>query len=86
MVMEVAQPETESLEGISTSPSTSRPTQVLCTHLQHTADYVWLMVEAGISLPMGEDWTVPLVTEVFPLFLSLLTSHASLYLASDPLP
>ena len=86
MVMEVVQPETEPLEGISTSPSTSRPTQVLCTHQQHTTHYVCLMVKAGISLPMGEGQSVALVTEVFPLFHSLLTSHASLYLASGPLP
>ena len=75
MVMEVAQPETEPLEGISISPSTSRPTWVLHTHQQHMADYVHLMVEAGISLPMGEDHLVSLVTEVFPFFClySILT-------------
>ena len=66
--METEQPEAEPLEGISTSPSTLRPTQILWTHQQHTADYVHLMVEMGMSLPMGEDWSVPLVTEVSPFF------------------
>ena len=68
MVMDVVQSETEPLEGISTSPSTSRPTWVLHTHQQHMADYICLIVKAGISLPRGEDWLVPIVTEVFPLF------------------
>ena len=81
--MGVVQPETEPQEGISTSLSTLRSTQVLHTHQQHTADYVCLMVKAGISLPIGEDWSVPLVTEVFPF---VLTSHTSFYPASDPLP
>ena len=75
----------EPVEGISTSPSTSRPTQVLHTHQQHTADYVCLMVEMRMSLPMGEDWSVPLVTGI-PPFLSSITIHTSLYLTSDLLP
>ena len=33
-------------------------------HQQHAADYVHLMVEARISLPMGEDQSVRLVMEV----------------------
>ena len=86
MVMEVVQPEMEPLEGISTSPSTSRPTQVLCINQQHMTDYVGLMMEAGISLPMGENQLVPFVTGIYPFFLSLLTSHTSLYLTSGPLP
>ena len=69
---ETAQPEDEPLEGINTSPSTLRPTWVLQTHQQHAADYVHLMVEAGISLPMGEDQSVPLITEVLPFFFLLL--------------
>ena len=28
---------------------------------QHVADFMHLMVEAGISLPMGEDWLVQLI-------------------------
>ena len=69
----MAQPENEPQEGISTSPSTLRPTWVLCTHQQHIADYVHLMVEAGMSLPIGKDQSVPLVNEVFLFFGSLLT-------------
>ena len=61
----MVQPETEPQEGISTSPSILRPTQVLCTHQQNMVDYVHLMVEAGMNLPMWEDELVPLVTEVF---------------------
>ena len=72
MVTETAQPEDEPSEGIDTSPSTLRLTQVLQMHQQHAADYVCLMVEAGISLPMGEDWSVPLVMEVLPFFFLLL--------------
>ena len=54
MAAEVAQPEAELQEGISTDPSTLSPTQVLYTHWQHTANYVHLMMESGISLSMGE--------------------------------
>ena len=68
VVTEADQPENEPPEGINTSPSTSRPTQVLQMHQQHAADYVHLMVEVGISLPMGEDWYVPHIMEVFPFF------------------
>ena len=70
--MEVAQPETELQEGISTDPSTLLPIWVLHTHWQHTTNYMCLMIESGISLSMGEDQSVPLITEVFP---SMLTSH-----------
>ena len=55
MLVGVAQPEAELQDGISTDPSTSLPTGVICTHQQHTADYVHLMMESGLSLPMGED-------------------------------
>ena len=37
-------------------------------HDQHAADYVWIMVEPGMHLPMGEDWSVPLITEVLSPF------------------
>ena len=53
-------------EGIDTSPSataTSRP-RVLCTHDQHAADYVRIMMKAGMNLPMGDDRAVSLITEV----------------------
>ena len=72
MLTETAQPEDESAEGIDTSPGTSRPTQVLQMHQQHVADYVHLMMEVGISLPMGEDQLVLLVMEVLPFFFLLL--------------
>ena len=74
MMAGVAQAETEPQEGISTSPNTLRPTWVLCTHQQHMADYVHLMVKAGMSLHMEDYQSVPLVTEVFFFFL-FLTSH-----------
>ena len=61
------QPTDEPSEGMDTSPSTSRP-WVLWMHDQHVADYVCIMVELGMSLPMGEDWSVPLVMEVLSLF------------------
>ena len=72
----VLQPEAEVQEGVSTIPSAPLPTQVMCRHQQHTANYVCLMVESGISLPKGEDQSIPLIMEVFH---SILTSHASFY-------
>ena len=70
--MGISQPKTEPQEGTSTDPSASLSSQVLHTHQQHTTDYICLMMEAEISLSMGEDRSVPLITEVFP---SMLTSH-----------
>ena len=67
MVAETDQPTDEPSEGIDTSPSTSRP-WVLRMHEQHTAYYVHIMVESGMSLPMGEAQSVPLLTEVLSLF------------------
>ena len=81
-VAETAQLEDEPSEGIDTSSSTSRLKQVLWTHQQHVADYVYLMVEAGISLPMGEDKLVPLIMEVLPFFFLFVISHVILYLTS----
>ena len=37
---------------------------MLCTHDQHAADYVTLMMEEGMDLPMGEDRAAPLITKV----------------------
>ena len=74
MATGVAQQKIEPQEGISTDPSTLLPPWVLHTHQQHTTNYVWLMMEAEISLSMGEDQSVPLITEVSP---SMLTSHVS---------
>ena len=52
------------MEGIETSPSANEKLWVLCTHDQHAADYVRIMMEAGMNLPIGEDRAVPLITEV----------------------
>ena len=68
---ETNQPTGEPSEGIDTSPTIFRPC-VLHTHDQHAADYVRIMVKSGMSLPMGEDWSVPLITEV----MSLLSPYA----------
>ena len=52
------------MEGIDTSPSSTAKPLVLCTHDQHAADYIRIMMEAGMNLPMGEDRAAPLITEV----------------------
>ena len=67
MVAARSQPTDEPTEGIDTSPSIFMPC-VLCTHDQHVADYVRIMVKSGMSLPMGEDQSAPLITEVLSLF------------------
>ena len=66
MVAETNQPTGQPSEGIDTSPTIFRP-HVLCTHDQHAADYVRIMVKSGKSLPMGEDWSPLLITEVLSL-------------------
>ena len=72
--VEVAQTEPDLQEEISTDSSTSLPTGIIHTHWQYTANYVCLMMELRLSLPMGEDQSVPLITEVFP---PIPTSHVS---------
>ena len=67
MVAGTHQPTDEPSERIDPSPNTFRP-WILWMHDQHVADYVHIMVELGMSLPMGEDQLVPLVTEVLSLF------------------
>ena len=52
------------MEGIETSPSANEKPWVLHTHDQHATDYVRIMMEAGMNLPMGEDRASPLITEV----------------------
>ena len=64
VVAETDQPVGESLEGIDTSLSSTARPQVLCTHDQHAADYVMIMMESGMNLSRGEDRSVPLFTEV----------------------
>ena len=83
-VAETNQPTGEPSERINTSPTIFRP-GVLHTHDQHVADYVRIMVESGMSLPMGEDQSAPLITEV----LSLLSPYpiplpSSILLVSGP--
>ena len=52
------------LLGIETAPSDKEKPRILCTHDQHTADYVRLMMEEGMDLPMREERVAPLITEV----------------------
>ena len=62
--MESEQPVEDSTTGIETAPSNKEKHRILCTHDQHTADYVRIMIEEGMDLPMGEDRAAPLITEV----------------------
>ena len=63
-VAETEQPTGDLIEGIETSASTNEKPWVLCTHDQHTANYVRIMMETGMNLPMGEDRAVLLITEL----------------------
>ena len=54
----------EPLEGIDTNLSSNARPQMLCTHDQHAIDYIRIMMEAGMDLPMGEDRAAPLITEI----------------------
>ena len=77
---ETTQPTGEPSEGINTSPTIFRPC-VPCTHNQHVVDYVRIMVKSGMSLPMGEGQSAPLITEVLSLFSPyaiLITSSISI--------
>ena len=67
-VAEMDQPIGEHLEGIDTSPSSTARPQVLCTHDQHATDYIRIMMELEMNLPMGEDRSAPLITEVWSSF------------------
>ena len=58
------QPAGDLMEGIETSPSANEEPWVLHKHDQHAANYVRIMIEAGMNLPMGEDRAVLLITEV----------------------
>ena len=66
------QPVSESLEGIDTSLSSTARPQVLCIHDKQATDYVRIIMESGMNLPMGEDRSAPLITEVSSLFFFLL--------------
>ena len=50
--------------GNDTAPSQKERPQLLQTYDQHTADYVRLMMQEGMELPMGEDMVAPLIMEV----------------------
>ena len=64
MVAESEQPGKDPTTGIETAPSHKEKPRILQTYDQHTADYVRLMMEEGMDLPMGEDRVAPLMTEV----------------------
>ena len=63
------QTTSEPSEGIDTSPTVFRPC-ILCTQDQHAANYVRIMVESGMSLPMVEDQSATLIMEVWSLLSS----------------
>ena len=46
------------------SPFPKGKTLTSITHDQHTADYIRLMMQEGMDLPLGEDRAAPLITEV----------------------
>ena len=60
---ESEQPGEDPTTGIVTAPSQKEKPQLLQTHNQHTADYIRLMIQEGMDLPMGEDRAAPLITE-----------------------
>ena len=64
MAVESEQPVKDLTTGIETAPSHKEKPRILCTHDQHTVDYVRLMMEEEMDLPMGEDRVAPMITEV----------------------
>ena len=52
------------MDGIEMTPSATEKPQLLHTHDQPAANYVRLMIKAGMNLPMGEERVTPLITEV----------------------
>ena len=63
-VIEMEQPTGDLMKGIEIMPSTDKKPRVLHMHDQQTTDYMRLMMEAGMDLPMGEDRAAPLITQV----------------------
>ena len=62
--MESEQPVEDPTTGIETALSNKEKLRILHTHDQHTADYVRIMMEEGMDLPVGEDRAAPLITKV----------------------
>ena len=62
--MESEQPVEDLTTGIETAPSDKENPRILCTHDQHTAGYIRLMMEEGMDLPMGEDRAALMITKV----------------------
>ena len=62
--MESEQPVKDPTTGIETAPSNKEKPRILCTHDQHTPDYVRIMMEEGMDLPMGENRVALLITKV----------------------
>ena len=51
--------------GNDTAPSQKEKSLTSANSMsQHTADYIRLMMQEGMELPMGEDRVAPLITEV----------------------
>ena len=63
-VDEMEQSTSHPTERIETNPLPNEKPRVFQTHDQHAANYVRLMMEEGMDLPMGEDRVAPLITEV----------------------
>ena len=86
---EISLPTGEPSEGINTSPTIFRPC-VLHTHYQHAANYVRIMVESKMSLPMGKDQLAPLIMEVlslpspYAILISLYNSYMLQYFTFGP--
>ena len=62
--VEPKQPDEDPITGINTAPSQKEKPKLLCTHDQHTANYVRFMMQEGMELPMGEERVAPLIMEV----------------------
>ena len=52
---ESEQPGENPTTGIETAPSHKEKPTILLTHDQHTANYIRLMMEEGMDLPMGRQ-------------------------------
>ena len=65
MGVESEQPVEDPTIGIATAPSDKeKPKNSYALMINIQADYVRIMMEEGIDLPMGEDRAAPLITKV----------------------